>query len=151
MATNAEQQREIAAAFQNVLTSPTVFNFFSPDFVIPQNYFTLAPLPPPPVFGPEFALESPSTAVTRANFVSTVVFGSLRPSVLATLNSYTSLASTPSVLVDALNLRLMHGQMSQAMHDKIASTITTGYTQPLQRVQAAVYLILSSSQYQVQH
>jgi len=139
---------------QNVLTSPTVFNFFPPDFVIPQTYFTLPPLPVASVFGPEFALETPATAVTRANYINTVVYGSLEPSVFATLNNnnYTTLAqSNPSALVDALNLRLMHGQMSQAMHDKIASTITTGYTQALQRVQAAVYLILSSSQYQVQH
>ena len=106
----------------------------------------------PGIFGPEFTLETPSTAVTRANFVSTVVFGSLRPSVLATLNSYTSLASTPSVLVDALNLRLMHGQMSQNMHNTIVNAVSFySASQTLTRVQTAVYLILSSSQYQVQH
>ncbi len=134
---------------QNVLTSPTVFNFFPPDYVVPQNYFNPAT---PGIFGPEFALETPSTAVTRANFASTVVFGSLRSSVLATLNSYTSLASTPATLVDALNLRLMHGQMSQNMHDTIVSAVSFYLpSQTLTRVQTAVYLILSSSQYQVQH
>src|SRR5260370_21556949 len=91
---------------QHISTSPTVFNFFPPDYVIPQNYFNPVQQG---IFGPEFALETPTTAVTRANFISSVVFGSLQSSVQATLNSYTSLAgSNPAGLVDALSLRLMH-------------------------------------------
>jgi len=136
---------------QNILTSPTVFNFFPPDYAIPQNYFN-----PPPVqtiFGPEFALETPSTAVTRANFISSVVFGSLQSSVQNTLNSYTSLAgSNPTGLVDALNLRLMHNQMSSGMRTATINAVSFyPASQALTRVQTAVYLILSSSQYQVQH
>src|SRR5260370_15670384 len=108
---------------QNVLTSPTVFNFFPPDYVVPQNYFNPAP---PGIFGPEFALETPSTAVTRANFASTVVFGSLRSSVLATLNSYTSLAgiNPPDALVNPLNFQLLHGQMSSNMHNTIVNPVS---------------------------
>src|SRR5260370_18359307 len=107
---------------QNILTSPTVFNFFPPDYVIPQNYFS--PIQSG-LFGPDFALEPPATAVTRANFVGTVVFGSLRSSVQTTLNSYTSLASNtdPTALFDALNFRLMHGQMSQTIPDTIDNAV----------------------------
>ena len=44
---------------QSVLTSPSVFNFYSP----------LAPLPGTPgMFGPEFAIYSPGVAIQRANF-----------------------------------------------------------------------------------
>jgi len=139
---------------QNILTSPTVFNFFPPDYVIPQNYFNPVQQG---IFGPEFALETPSTAVTRANFISSVVFGSLQSSVQNTLNSYTSLAgSNPAGLVDALNLRLMHGQMSTTPSGGMRGAIISAVSfypasQALTRVQTAVYLILSSSQYQVQH
>jgi uncharacterized protein (DUF1800 family) len=135
---------------ENILDSPTVFNFFSPTFVVPQNYFTTN-VPPPPVVGPEFGIQTPATAVARANYVSTVVYGSLESSVLPTLNSYTTLAgSNPGGLVDALNLRLMHGKMSSAMRTQIINAVSAySASSPLTRVQAAVYLILSSSQYQV--
>lgn len=135
---------------ENILDSPTVFNFFPPDYVIPQNYFNP---PQQGIFGPEFALETPTTAVNRANFVSTVVFGSLRSSVLATLNSYNSLASSsPTGLVDALNSRLMHNQMSSGMRSTIINAVSFyPASSASTRVQTAVYLILSSSQYQVQH
>jgi uncharacterized protein (DUF1800 family) len=133
---------------ENILDSPTVFNFFSPYFVIPQNYFNPIQVG---VVGPEFGIHTPQTAVIRANYVSTVVYGSLESSVATTLNSYTALAaSNPAGLVDALNLRLMHGKMSSAMRTQIINAVSAYPASPaLTRVQAAVYLILSSSQYQV--
>jgi uncharacterized protein (DUF1800 family) len=133
---------------ENILDSPTVFNFFSPYFVIPQNYFNPVQVG---VVGPEFGIHTPQTAVSRANYVSTVVYGSLEASVLTTLNSYNTLAaSSPAGLVDALNLRLMHGKMSSAMKTQVVNAVSAYPASPaLTRVQAAVYLILSSSQYQV--
>jgi uncharacterized protein (DUF1800 family) len=133
---------------ENILTSPTVFNFFPPDYVIPQNYFNPIQVG---VLGPEFGIETPQIAVNRANYVSSVVYGTLEPSVLPTLNSYTTLSgSNPAGLVDALNLRLMHGKMSSAMRTQIITAVSAYPASPaLTRVQAAVYLIVSSSQYQV--
>jgi uncharacterized protein (DUF1800 family) len=136
---------------QDILNSPTVFNFYPPDYVIPQNYFSPAQMG---VVGPEFALETPTTAVSRANFVASVVFGSLSPSISATVNSLKPLAGSnpPNALVDALNLRLMHGQMSSGMRTDIINAVSFySTTSTTTRVQTAIYLILSSSQYQVQH
>jgi len=58
-------------------------------------------------------------------------------------------------LVDALNARLMHGTMSTAMKNNIVATITAitnanATTQALQRTQTAIYLVATSSQYQVE-
>lgn len=136
---------------ESILTPGSVFNFFPPDYVIPMNYFPITP-PAQAPFGPEFAIETPLTATQRVNFVNTVVYGSLQSSVNATLQGYVPLASTPAALVDTLNIQLMHGQMSQAMHDRIVTAVTAySASSPLQRVQAAVYLTLSSSQWQVMH
>ena len=134
---------------ENILTAGSVFNFFPPDYVIPMNYFPIQP-PAQAPFGPEFAIETPLTATQRVNFVNNVVYGSLQPSVNATLQSYMPLAGTPGALVDTLNIQLMHGQMSQTMHDRIVTAVSN-YSAPMQRVQAAVYLVLSSSQWQVIH
>ena len=136
---------------QNVLTPGSVFNFFPPDYVIPMNYFPISP-PAQAPFGPEFAIETPLTATQRVNFINDVVYGSLRPSVNATLQSYVPLAGNPSALVDVLNVQFMHGQMSQAMHDRIVTSVSAyAASSPMLRVQAAVYLVLSSPQWQVMH
>jgi len=134
---------------QDVLNSPTVFNFYPPDYVVPQTYFNPSLSG---IFGPEFALETPTTAVNRANFVATVVFGSLSSSISATVNSYKPLAGNAANLVDALNLRLMHNQMSSGMRTAIINAVSFySASSTTTRVQTAIYLILSSSQYQIQH
>jgi len=62
------------------------------------------------------------------------------------------LAGNAANLVDALNLRLMHGQMSSGMRTAIINAVNFySATSTTTRVQTAMYLILSSSQYQVQH
>jgi len=62
-------------------------------------------------------------------------------------------ALPPQNLVDALNARLMHGTMSAQMNASIVATITANTkraNQALQRAQTAIYLVASSSQYQVE-
>jgi len=58
-------------------------------------------------------------------------------------------------LVDTLSARLMHGSMSPAMNANIVATVNAitnanATTQALQRTQTAIYLIATSSQYQVE-
>ena len=52
---------------QNLFFSPTVFNYFAPNYQIPSS----------PLLGPEFQIYSPSTAMVRANFVNSLVYGSM--------------------------------------------------------------------------
>ncbi|MCV4677289.1 hypothetical protein OFC08_30885, partial [Escherichia coli] len=52
---------------QNAFNSPTVFNYFPPDNVIPGTA----------LLGPEFALMTTGTAIARANFVNTMVFSQI--------------------------------------------------------------------------
>jgi len=57
----------------------------------------------------------------------------------------------PRRLVDELNRILMHGTMSSAMRDSVVEAVTAvPGSNPRLRVQQAVYLICTSSQYQVQ-
>jgi hypothetical protein len=64
------------------------------------------------------------------------------------------LAANPSALVDTRNTLLMRGSMSADMKTSIPSamqTVPAGSNQALRQAQTAIYLIGSSSQYQVQH
>jgi len=126
---------------QNLFRPPSVFNYFSPNYRIANTGGLV---------GPEFQIFSPSTSLTRINFVNTMVYGNLGGGVTLDLTPLAAFASNPAALVDAVNAQLMHGQMSS----QAASNITTAVnavTGDLARARAAVYLAAASSEYQVEH
>lgn len=152
---------------QNILYSPSVFNYFPPDYNIPGT----------DIVGPEFALYDTRTSFNRINFINRMVYDRIdcnrtgtpavcNPVADAPLGTSISLAepaawaaqdTTGDALIEGLNRKMMHGAMSQAMKDRIRTaltpTVTTPVTAPLnamQKAQQAVYLVASSSQYQVQ-
>jgi hypothetical protein len=54
-------------------------------------------------------------------------------------------------LLDVLNERMLHGTMSAQMRSSILTAVTSiASTNTLGRAQSAVYLIATSSQYQIQ-
>ena len=61
---------------------------------------------------------------------------------------------TGNLLVDALNRRMMHGTMSAGMKDAIRTAVVAIPATPaanmLARARQAIYLVATSSQYQVQ-
>jgi len=129
------------------LNSPSVFNFFPPDFNIPGTN----------LLGPEFDIDTAALTLVRANFVNSFVYGSIGAGTKVDFSAYANLAASPDAsgqLLDSLNALLLHGSMSSSARSSIVTAVNavpTGTNQNLQRAQAAIYLILASSQYQVQH
>jgi len=69
----------------------------------------------------------------------------------AELQAIAAADTTSNQLLDVLNQRFMHGTMSAQMRSSIlTATNAVASTNPLARAQAAVYLVVTSSQYQVQ-
>jgi uncharacterized protein (DUF1800 family) len=129
---------------QNALFAASVFNFFSPNYVIPGTT----------QFGPEFQILTTATSLNRVNWANNFVFGSLGSGTVVNFSSYATQAANPGALVDTLNALLMHGSMSADMKTSILTamqTVPAGANQALRQAQTAIYLIGSSSQYQVQH
>lgn len=141
---------QATALGQTVFAPPTVFNYFAPGFSIPTDFTGGAAL-----LGPEFQLQSPSAAVGRANMVNTFVYGGLGNGAVIDWTALTSLGATPQALVDAVNKAFMYGQMPATMQTQILSAVNaiTGTTTAVYkgRAQAAVYLTVSSSYYNVEH
>lgn len=146
---------QAAAMGQNVLFSPSVFNYYSPEYALPTNNTLLAP---------EFQLLTSATAPIRANFVDLAVrTGGLTGSAIdvsGAVDGFAAMAtSSPSAMVERMSQRFMRGQMSTAMRDSIVSSVnglTAGSTSVADannryRARMALYLILTSSQYQVIH
>jgi hypothetical protein len=67
------------------------------------------------------------------------------------LQALSTADSTGGQLVDELNRRMLHSTMSATMRTTIINAVTTvSATDTLGRVRQAVYLVATSSQYQVQ-
>ncbi|HMG74537.1 MAG TPA: DUF1800 family protein [Pyrinomonadaceae bacterium] len=141
---------------QNLFNPPTVFSYFPADYGLPGTN----------LFGPEFGILDTSTTYARTNFMNTLFLANggngipasppNRPSgTQINFATYQAMSTNPQNLVDALNVRLMHGTMSPAMNVNIVAAVTsitnaTAATQALQRTQTAIYLIATSAQYQVE-
>jgi len=128
---------------QWILYPPTVFSYFSPEYQIPATA----------LLGPEFQLQTTATSFLRANFVNSFVYGSVGRGTTANFSNYATLASDPAQLLDALDTLLLHGSMFTEMRASITRAINAvpaGTNQNLQRAQTAIYLVATSSQYQVQ-
>ena len=131
---------------ENVMDSPSVFNFFPPDYNIPGTS----------LLGPEFDIDTTATTLVRANFVNSFVYGSIGAGTTVSLTTYANLAANPNAtgqLLDTLNALLLHNAMTSDVRASVLAAVNAvpaGTNQNLQRAEAAIYLILSSSQYQVE-
>jgi uncharacterized protein (DUF1800 family) len=129
---------------QTALFPASVFNFFSPNFVISGSRLQ----------GPEFQILTTATTASRANWVNAFAFGSLGSGTKVDFSDYAALASNPGALLDSLNTLMLHGEMSAGMRSSILAAlqaVPAGSTQKLQQARTAIYLIGTSSSYQVQH
>ena len=123
-------------------SSPSVFNFFPPNYVIPGS----------PVNAPEFSLENTASAILRLTLADQLVnnhVSSFSVNLSAT-SALGLMAASPANLVDSLGVIFMHGQMPTNMRTAIITHITT-LTDPAERVRVATYLVITSSQYKIEH
>ena len=136
---------------QDVFNAPSVFSFYPPTARVPGES----------VLGPQFVLFSSLTALRRDNFVNRVIFATIpaappnRPSGTSMdLSAWLPLANDPNSLMDTLNALLFHGTMSDDVRQIVMTAVTSipasNDANRRLRVQTALYLLLTSSQYQVQ-
>jgi len=134
---------------QNLFYSPSVFNYYPPDHMLPDTS-TLAP---------EFAIFNSSSFINRDNVANTLTFGTIAPlatypSATGTQPSWTSLqavAADSNALADQLNALLLHGTMPAAMRSGLVNAVNAvPATDTLTRARTGYYLVITSSEYQVE-
>ena len=141
---------QTGAMGQPVFMAPSVFNYYPPDYVVPGTN----------ALGPEFAIQNTSSALARANFANTLAFSAAippDPTVYGATGTqidwapWAALAGNPAALVDRLDRLLTHGTLSAAAKGAIETAIAAvPATAAPTRAQTAFYLVLTSSQYQVE-
>lgn len=136
---------------QNPFYSPTVFNYYPPDYIVPGTT----------LLAPEFGIVNTGTAVGRLNLLYIFVFEGFTPGGaealrgtaldLSDLVPLSEADSSGGQMVDYLNAKMMHGVMTDAHRTNILNAIAAvPASNHLLRAKTAVYLIAASSQYQVQ-
>jgi uncharacterized protein (DUF1800 family) len=155
---------------QEIFVPPSVFNFYPPDYSLASEKIN----------APEFAIQNSSTAMNRINFASAMMFSPptvydtvqkkyINPLPKTITGIYKDDAVTGSIgtlidwtdwqaaaadtnkLLEKINALMFHGTMSTAMKDTISKAVTAvAPDDPLLRARTAVYLAVTSSQYQVE-
>jgi uncharacterized protein (DUF1800 family) len=126
---------------QNVFFPPTVFNFFPP----------VNPIANTNLNGPEFGIFNTTTSLARVNFINDAVYGAMGSNTHLDFTPVIN-AGTPDQMLSWLGTLFLHGPVP----DSMAQTITTAINalDPADtkgQAKAAIYLVTSSSMYQVQH
>lgn len=151
---------------QDVFNPPTVFNYYPLDGTVPNTNLA----------GGEFGIFSTGTALKRQNVVNQFVFPSgqnvlgvpmsnnptASPNlpthapcgtsiVYSRLTPFAQDDPTGGLLVEQLNREMLHGTMSPQVRNHILQAIQeVGSTNFDKRVRTAIYLVATSSQFQVQ-
>lgn len=138
---------ELANLNQDLFDAPSVFNYYSPGYRVPNG-----------LLAPEFQIDTPNNSMLRANMVSELIFAAyqnpketLGPGTTVDLTPFVALAGNPAALADALDLTLTRGVMPAGMKQILVSAITNDSAGNVHRVQTGAYLVLMSSYYNVWH
>ena len=140
---------------QAIFLPPTVFSYYQPGYEIPG----LKKL------GPAFGILSTSTTLRRANNVNTLVYTGVAPTTSSTdrprgtsldLTNLEAIAnSNPGAIADQLNALMLHGTMSTQMRNSLITAMNAINDADLalrarKRARTALYLVATSSQYDIQ-
>jgi len=126
---------------QEVFYPPTVFNFFPP----------VNPIAGTTLNGPEFAIFDTNTSLSRVNYIDDFVYGAVGSKTKLDFSPVVN-AGSPTQMIAWLDTLFMHGSTPDAMKQTILTAINAVDPGDLNgQAQAAIYLYLSSSMYQVQH
>jgi uncharacterized protein (DUF1800 family) len=145
---------------QSPLRSPSVFNFFRPGYVPPSTALSASQSP-----APEFQLVNESSVGGYLNAMQNIIRNGIFVNapdlpqnasnatngfdIAAAYTAELALVLDPAALVKRLGLLLCAGQLSAATQTLIVTALSTDAVK-LNRVAAAVLLVMASSEYLIQ-
>ena len=143
---------------QPIFQPPTVFSYYQPGYEVPGTK----------ILGPAFGILSTTTTLRRANNINTLIYSSVSSNTSPTAASpdrprgtaidtaiLEALAGNPVDVVNALDALLLHGTMNGQMRSSIVTVMNaindaSVTTRNQKRTRAAIYLVATSSQYDIQ-
>ncbi len=128
---------------QGFLEEPSVFSYFSPRFQVAEG-----------LLGPEYQLHTTQTAVTRANYIYRAIYNNMLDAGTTFDSSefVTAAQNSAANLETAIGNRFFHGMMSDSLVAAINEALSDPKTNtPTLQAQAALYVALTSSEFQLMH
>jgi uncharacterized protein (DUF1800 family) len=143
---------------QPIFQPTTVFSYYQPSYEVPGTK----------ILGPAFGILSTTTTLRRANNINTLIYAGISSNVSPTAASpdrprgtsidianLEALAGNPTDVANALDALLLHGTMNPQMRSSIITAMNAindadVATRHQKRARAAVYLVATSSQYDIQ-
>jgi len=122
---------------ENLFNAGSVFSYFSPQSKTEHG-----------LFGPEFQIYSTQTAADRVNYVDSIVYGTGATGFKTNLAPFVVQATDATTLLNYIGSIFLHGGMSSGL-EAAATTAINSATTPTAKVQAALYVVLTSSEYQI--
>jgi uncharacterized protein (DUF1800 family) len=146
------------ALLQRPLGAPSVFNFYEPDYIPAGELSALG------LYAPELQILSEATSVSAADFFYTRVFAGYSTQNPTTTPFSTpfaahlpptaidALPAAPAALIDALDLRLTAGAMSDGMRDALITLLSgpMANADHRRRALSAIHLIVISPEFAAQ-
>jgi uncharacterized protein (DUF1800 family) len=124
---------------ENLFNAPSVFSYFSPQYRIQGG-----------LLGPEFQIYTTQTAADRADIVNAILYGAIDKGATVNLTPFVQQAGGTTALLNAISSVFLHGSMPAAL-EQAATDAVNAVTTPLAKTQAALYVVLTSGEYQVIH
>jgi uncharacterized protein (DUF1800 family) len=135
---------------QPIFQPATVFSYYQPGYEVPGTG----------ILGPAFGILSTSTTLRRANVANQLIYSGIPVGVnnptgtQLNLISLEAQASNPGAIADQLNALLLHGTMSTQVRTSIVNAMnaipTSDGNFARKRAQVAAYLVVTSSQFDIQ-
>jgi len=122
---------------EDLFVAPSVFSYFSPQYRTPQG-----------LLGPEFQIYSTQTAADRADIVNSILYGKIDAGTTVNLAPFVSQAGNTTNLLNYISSVFLHGGMSAALEQAAAGAVNAATT-PTAKAQAALYVVLTSGEYQI--
>ena len=122
---------------QNLFRAPSVFSYFSPQYRTERG-----------LLGPEFQIYTTATAAERADIVNSILYGHLDKSTTADLSPFVENASSTNALMDYISYVFLHHSISATLSQAAVNAAHAAGT-PTAKVQATLYTVLTSGEYQI--
>ncbi len=125
---------------QRLFYPPSVFSYFSPQYKTSGG-----------LLGPEFQIYSTQTAATRADSVNSAIYGGqFDAGTKFNISSFVSAGSKSATLIELINQVFFHEDMSGSLRNEIERSLAP-LTAPADKARAALYVALTSGEYQIVH
>jgi uncharacterized protein (DUF1800 family) len=128
---------DAALLSEDLFYEPSVFSYFSPQFRTEKG-----------LLGPEFQIYSTQTAASRGDIINAAIYGAIDQGTTVDLTPFVQQASNVDSLLDYISYVFLHHSMSSNLTQAATDAVNAAAT-PLAKAQAALYIVLTSAEYQV--